>query len=80
MLLAYGALLSTLTLLPFFRRNPEVKNGTIQYPLDIPYFEALSQSVTVWGNSDSIVAAGRPLRYHWFVYAWSGWETQISQA
>jgi len=79
-LLAYGSLLSTLTLLPFFRRNPEVKNGTIQYPLDIPYFEALSQSVTVWGNSDSIVAAGRPLRYHWFAYAWSGWETQISQA
>jgi len=79
-LLAYGALLSTLTLLPFFRQNPEFENGTIQYPLDIPYFEALSQSVTVWGNTDSIVAAGRPLRYHWFVYAWSGWETQISQA
>lgn len=79
-LLAYGAALSTLTLLPFFSQNPELKNGIIHFPLDIPYFEALSQSVTVWGNSDSIVAAGRPLRYHWFVYAWSGWETQISQA
>ena len=79
-LLIYGISLSSLTLVPFFHQNPEVKNGTTQYPLDIPYFEALSQSVTVWGNSDSIVAAGRPLRYHWFAYAWSGWETQFSHA
>ena len=79
-LFIYGISLSSLALLPFFRLNPEVRHGVTQYQLDLPYFEALSQGVTTLGNSENIIFANTPLRYHWFAYAWSGWETQFSSA
>lgn len=79
-LFIYGVSLSSLALLSFFRVNPEVKHGVTQYQLDLPYFEALSQGVTSLGNSENVIFAHTPLRYHWFAYAWSGWETKFSSA
>jgi hypothetical protein len=52
--------------------------GTIgTYHRDMLYFEALSTSVGVFGPGDNIFMSGAEIRYHWFVYAWSG---QVSHA
>lgn len=78
LLFFYGGALSLIMLIPFFNNNPQRSNGAIIYSRDIPWFEAISHSVVTWGNSNNPLAAHMPFRYHWFTYAWAGWENLLS--
>lgn len=48
-----------------------------QYHPDMIFFEALSNSASRYGGSDSIFMAGADIRYHWFSYAWVGQMTEL---
>lgn len=39
---------------------------------DFGFYEAFTYSLSNWGISDNLLATGTGLRYHWFVYEWSG--------
>ncbi|RZU33071.1 hypothetical protein [Blastococcus saxobsidens] len=64
----------------FWRAHPLSFDGWRSYYVDIPYHEALATSLATWGPGDSIFAAGNPVRYHWFVHAWSGATTDAAGA
>jgi len=60
--------------------------GVGNYPLnwiggsfhtDMPFFEALSNSMARLGPFDSIFMPGAEVKYHWFTYGWAG---QVSTA
>ena len=64
----------------FWRAHPLDWTGWWEYYVDIPHHEALATSVVTWGPQDSILLAGDPIRYHWFVHGWAGAVTQASSA
>ena len=39
---------------------------------DFGFYEAFTVSLSNWGTSENLLATGAGLRYHWFVYEWSG--------
>ena len=39
---------------------------------DFGFYEAFTVSLSNWGTSENLLATGVGLRYHWFVYEWSG--------
>lgn len=47
---------------------------------DVALYEAISQTLKVWGATDNINGSGTPTNYHWLVYAWSGLLERISDA
>jgi hypothetical protein len=49
--------------------NPK---GWWKYHLDVPYFEALSNSIALLGTSNSLMKPDLETRYHWFAYGWVG--------
>jgi hypothetical protein len=49
--------------------NPK---GWWKYHLDVPYFEALSNSLAIFGTSNSLMKPDLETRYHWFAYGWVG--------
>ncbi len=49
--------------------NPK---GWWKYHVDVPYFEALSNSIALFGTSNSLMKPDLETRYHWFAYAWIG--------
>jgi hypothetical protein len=49
--------------------NPK---GWWKYHLDVPYFEALSNSISLLGTSNSLMKPDLEIRYHWFAYGWVG--------
>jgi len=46
--------------------------GWWKYHLDVPYFEALSNSIAKFGTSDSLMKPDLITNYHWFAYGWIG--------
>ncbi len=46
--------------------------GWWKYHLDVPYFEALSNSIAKYGTSDSLMKPDVMTNYHWFAYGWIG--------
>ncbi|MQA33313.1 hypothetical protein [Modestobacter roseus] len=75
-----GLAAALLFLWSFWRNHPLSPTGWWSYYVDIPYHEALATSLATWGPGDSIVGAGEPVRYHWFVHAWSGSTTDAAGA
>lgn len=45
---------------------------------DYGFFEALGVSFSRWGARDDALAVGYPIRYHWFVYGWTGMIDRIA--
>ena len=39
---------------------------------DFGFYEAFTVSLSNWGTAENLLATGAGLRYHWFVYEWSG--------
>lgn len=63
-----------IALVPSLLLTP-LRNGYVvgnAYQPDTIYWEALSQSLAVWGPNDSSMLVGEPIRYHWLVYGWIG--------
>ncbi|TYP89834.1 hypothetical protein BD833_102311 [Blastococcus xanthinilyticus] len=75
-----GLAIALLYVWSFWRAHPLSFDGWRSYYVDIPYHEALATSLATWGPGDSIFAAGTPVRYHWFVHAWSGTTTDAAGA
>jgi len=48
------------------------------YHSDLVFFEAVGQSVSLLGPSDSLLLSDAPIKYHWFIYGWSGLLTRLS--
>lgn len=51
-----------------------------RYHGDLVFLEAVGQSVVTWGWQNNLLLAGEPLRYHWFIYAWSSIVTDVASA
>lgn len=69
-------------LVPSLLRTP-ILNGYLvgdRYHGDLVFLEAVGQSVVAWGWQDNLLLAGEPLRYHWFIYAWSSIVTEVTGA
>jgi hypothetical protein len=64
----------------FWRQQPLRWHGWWRYYVDIPVHEARATSLATWGPTDNILVAGKPIRYHWFTYAWAGMTTNASDA
>ncbi|MGZ4623646.1 MAG: hypothetical protein ACXVGD_16315 [Blastococcus sp.] len=64
----------------FWRGLPLGGSGWRAYEVDIPYHEALANSVTTWGPGDNVLAVGSSVRYHWFVHAFAGTTTNAAGA
>lgn len=64
----------------FWRGLPLGGSGWRAYEVDIPYHEALANSVTTWGPGDNNIAVGSSVRYHWFVHAFAGTTTNAAGA
>lgn len=45
---------------------------------DFGFYEAFTVSLSKWGTSENLLANGAGLRYHWFVYEWSGLVTKVA--
>jgi hypothetical protein len=45
---------------------------------DFGFYEAFTVSLSKWGTSENLLAYGAGLRYHWFVYEWSGLVTKAA--
>jgi hypothetical protein len=45
---------------------------------DFGFYEAFTISLAKWGTSENLLANGAGLRYHWFVYEWSGLVTKAA--
>ena len=45
---------------------------------DFGFYEAFTVSLSKWGVSENLLATGTGLRYHWFVYEWSGLVTKAA--
>lgn len=69
-----AAVIGLLLVMPNLLRTP-ITDGYIsgnRYHGDLVFFEAIAQSVTLFGNTDYLLIAGEPVRYHWLAYGWSG--------
>ena len=64
----------------FWRAHPLEWDGWWRYYVDIPHHEALATSLATWGPGDQILAAGEPIRYHWFTHGWAGALTGAASA
>lgn len=76
------AALGLLLQVPNWWKTP-LHNGYVvgdSYHPDLVFLEALSQSVSTLGPQDNLLLADAPVRYHWFIYGWSGLVTQLSGA
>jgi hypothetical protein len=49
--------------------NPK---GWWKYHLDVPFFEAMSNSIALLGTSNSLMKPDLETRYHWFAFGWIG--------
>ena len=74
--IGFIALVPSILLTPL--RNGYVVGGV--YQPDVVFFEALAQSVSVWGAHDNSMLVGEPIKYHWLSYAWIGNLTEVSGA
>ena len=45
---------------------------------DFGFYEAFTVSLTNWGTSENLLATGIGLKYHWFVYEWSGLVSKVA--
>ena len=45
---------------------------------DFGFYEAFTVSLTKWGTSENLLATGTGLKYHWFVYEWSGLVSKVA--
>ena len=45
---------------------------------DFGFYEAFTVSLTNWGTSENLLATGTGLKYHWFVYEWSGLVSKVA--
>jgi hypothetical protein len=77
---AVGLIIGLGVLVPFWAAHPLRWNGWWAYYLDIPFHEALANSLTRFGPGDSVFAAGHSIRYHWFANAWAGLVTDATDA
>jgi len=50
------------------------------YHGDMLFFEALGSSLAGWGPLASIFSPDMVVRYHWLVYGWTGFLTQVTEA
>ena len=81
-LLAPAVIIGLLALLPSILLTP-LRGGYVvgeAYQPDVVFFEAVAQSVSMWGAGDSSMLIGEPLRYHWLSYGWIGSLTAASGA
>ena len=75
-----AAAASLLLQIPNWLRTP-IRDGYVvgdRYHSDLVFFEAVGQSVSLLGPSDSLLLSDAPIKYHWFVYGWSGLLTRLS--
>lgn len=75
-----AAVVGALLQIPNWIKTP-ITNGYVsgdQYHPDVVFLEAVGQSVSLLGPNDSLLLADAPIRYHWFIYGWSGLITRIS--
>lgn len=52
--------------------NSIKSEGWWKLHLDVPYFEALSNSLAKFGTSNNLMKPDLETRYHWFAYGWVG--------
>jgi hypothetical protein len=74
------AVLGLLLQIPNWMRTP-IHNGYVvgnSYHPDLVFLEALGQSVSTLGPQDNLLLADAPVRYHWFIYGWSGLVTDLA--
>ena len=45
---------------------------------DFGFYEAFTISLSKWGTSENLLATGAGLKYHWFVYEWSGLVSKVA--
>lgn len=65
---------------PNWIRTP-LRDGYVvgnEYHADLVFFEAVGQSVSLLGPNESLLLADAPIKYHWFIYGWSGLVTRLS--
>ena len=75
-----AATASLLLQIPNWLRTP-IRDGYVvgdRYHSDLIFFEAVGQSVSLLGPSDSLLLSDAPIKYHWFIYGWSGLLTRSS--
>lgn len=76
------AALGLMLQIPNWIKTPIV-NGYVagnSYHPDLVFLEALGQSVSALGPQDNLLLSDAPVRYHWFIYGWSGLVTQLTGA
>ena len=56
----------------FFSANMLFGGDVVSYYIDIPFHQALADSLMRFGPGNNILLQGTPLRYHWFSNAWVG--------
>lgn len=79
--LMVGLGLGLISLILNVRHYPLEWSGTWSgYHLDMPFFEALSNSLAQVGARGSVFMPGAEMRYHWLSYAWSGQLTAVTGA
>ena len=77
-----AAFVSVALQIPNWIRTP-IRDGYVvgnQYHSDLVFFEAVGQSVSLLGPNESLLLADAPIKYHWFIYGWSGLVTRLSGA
>jgi len=72
--------LGMIPLIVFWRHTPLSWDGWFFYPTDLPFHEALSHSVHLFGINDFSLSVGTPVRYHWLSHAWMGGLSHWSDA
>ena len=64
--------LGVIQLSVWWRWHPLKWSGWWKYNVDVPYFEAYSNSIAILGTTHSLMDPALDSRYHWFAYAWVG--------
>lgn len=67
-----GIAVGLVILTEFFNEQSLEIVDHVNYYLDIPFHEALSNGIANYGPNDSVLSKGDAVRYHWFSHAWSG--------
>jgi hypothetical protein len=67
-----GLLPGILYIIGWWLRNPVEWQGKRNFYIDLPYNEAVQNSVSIFWPPQNLMSSGSGLRYHWFSHLWAG--------
>jgi hypothetical protein len=75
--LLLGLLPGMLYLIGWWFRNPTDWKGKHNFYLDLPYNEAIQNSVSIFWPPQNLMSSGSGLQYHWFSHLWAGGISEV---